>query len=511
MQVTGCRLQETGCGSLKLINPFTMNKLNFVFLIFFIYAINVAGQTVSLYPKNPHYLQYKGNPVILVTSAEHYGAVLNADFDFKKYLQTMHDEGMNYTRIFTGSYVEIPGSFNIENNTLAPAVGSFITPWVRVGEAGLYKGEEKLDLNQWNPEYFSRLKEFISLANTLDIVVEVTLFCSTYSDDSWVRHPFNPGNNINGIPMNLERQKSNTLANSILTGYQQKLVEKIVTEINPFDNVFYEIQNEPWSDDPQKVMRILRTLDPQPGQGDWYKWAEMASPVSLEWQKLMAKTVVETENQLPKKHIIAQNYTNFMHSIDEVDPNISILNFHYVWPEAVWLNYGWNRPISFDESGFAGSADSTYLRQAWQFMMAGGAIFNSLDYSFFVEKEDGTGQNKAPGGGSTNLRKQLSFLRSFIESFDFVKMQPDFDVVYHAPGLQVQAISEPGNQYAMVFTGVTSKWVKLNLPKGKYNFEFISPYSGKTVEKGFFKHKKSGIYELKMPESGEMIALKIVK
>jgi hypothetical protein len=63
----------------------------------------------------------------LVTSAEHYGAVVNLDFDFEKYLQTMHAEGMNYTRIFTGSYVEIPGSFNIGNNTLAPAVGSFIT------------------------------------------------------------------------------------------------------------------------------------------------------------------------------------------------------------------------------------------------------------------------------------------------------------------------------------------------------------------------------------------------
>lgn len=488
-----------------------MNKLTVVFFIFFIYVINVAGQPISLHPKNPHYLQYKENPVVLVTSAEHYGAVLNADFDFKKYLQTMHDEGMNYTRIFTGSYVEIPGSFNIENNTLAPAVGSFITPWVRVNEVGLNKGEKKLDLNQWNPEYFSRLKEFISMANELDIIVEVTLFCSTYQDNSWERHPFNPGNNINGIPINLQRQKSNTLTNSILTGYQQKLVKKIVTEINGFDNVFYEIQNEPWSDDPQKVMRTLRTLDPQPGQGDWYKWAEMASPASIEWQKLMAKTVVETETQLPKKHIIAQNYTNFMHSIDDVDPNISIMNFHYVWPEAVWMNYGWNRPVNFDESGFAGSSDSTYLRQAWQFMMAGGAIFNNLDYSFYVGKEDGTGENKAPGGGSTNLRKQLAYLRGFIESLDFVKMQPDFEVVNHSPGTQVQAISQPGIQYAMVFTGVASKVVKLKLPKGKYNFEFVSPYSGKSLKKGFIKQKKNGICELDMPEFGEMVALKIVK
>ena len=488
-----------------------MNKLVCLFLISLLTVINVAAQPISLHPQNPHYFQYKGKPTVLVTSAEHYGAVLNADFDFEKYLQTMYEEGMNYTRIFTGSYVEIPGSFNIENNTLAPAVGSFLTPWKRTDEVGLYKGEKKFDLNEWNPDYFKRLKAFISLANDLDIIVEVTFFCSTYQDKSWERHPFNHGNNVNEIPINLERQKSNTLANSVLTGYQKNLVEKIVTELNDYDNVFYEIQNEPWSDDPHKVMRTLRTLEPQPGQGDWYKWAEMASPESLEWQKLMAKTIVDTEIGLPKKHIIAQNYTNFKHSVDKVDPNISIMNFHYVWPEAVRMNYGWNRPVSFDESGFAGSSDTTYLRQAWQFMMAGGAVFNNLDYSFYVGKEDGTGINNAPGGGSTNFRKQLTYLHGFIESFDFVKMAPDFDIVYHAPGAQVQAISQPGNQYAMIFTGVVSEVVKLNLPKGKYNYEFISPYSGKTLKKGSFKQKKNNIYELEMPEFGEMVALKIVK
>ena len=486
-----------------------MNKLVIIFLFSLLFQTNTGAQPISLHPENPHYFLYKGKPAVLVTSAEHYGSVLNADFDFRKYLQTMRDEGMNYTRIFMGSYVEIPESFGIENNTLAPAVGSFLTPWKRVNESGLYKGEKKLDLNQWNPEYFNRLKAFVSMANDLDIIVEVTLFCSTYSDESWKRHPFNPGNNINGIPSSVDRKKSNTPENGNLTEFQQKMVEKTVTELNDFENVFYEIQNEPWADNSQKGMLILRTLSPNPKNGDWFQWAEMATETSLEWQKIIAKTIVETEAGLPKKHLIAQNYNNFKSSVDMVDPNVSILNFHYVWPEAVWLNYGWNRPVSFDESGFAGSSDSAYLRQAWQFMMAGGAVFNNLDYSFYVGKEDGTGINNAPGGGSTNLRKQLSILRNFIESLDFVKMKPDLQVVVHSPGSEVQAISQPGFQYAMIFTGNSTKWVKLNLPRGKYNFEFISPFNGKPVKKGFFSQSKSGIYELKLPEFGEMIALKV--
>jgi hypothetical protein len=463
------------------------------------------GQPVGLHPENPHYLTFKGDPVLLITSAEHYGAVLNNDFDYVAYLNTMQSEGMNYTRIFTGSYVEIPGSFGIRNNTLAPAAGSFIAPWIRVNESGLFEGEKKLDLNQWNPAYFERLNNFIEEASRRDIIVEITLFCSTYQDDYWKRNPFNPGNNINGLPAS-DRKKSNTMDNGPLTGFQKALVKKIVTELNRYDNIFYEIQNEPWADDPQKAMRLLKTHDP--GK-NWANWAETASGASLKWQKEIAATIVETETKLPKKHLIAQNYSNFKHSLEEVDQNVSILNFHYVWPEAVWMNYGWDRPVNFDESGFAGKSDTTYLRQAWQFMLAGGAIFNSLDYSFYVGAETGNGQNSAPGGGSTNLRKQLGHLHSFLRSFDYILMKPDFSVVFHSPGLEWQALSETGKQYAIFFSGKETGWIKLNLPAGNYQYKFFSPYTGTTIAEGIIKSKED-IINLGLPDFEQMVVLKII-
>src|SRR5512146_1621081 len=94
---------------------------NLVILSFLIIIGNAAfAQPVSLHPENPHYLQYKNKSLLLITSADHYGSVINTGFDFRKYLETLHKEGMNYTRVFAGSYVEIPGSFGIESNTLAP-------------------------------------------------------------------------------------------------------------------------------------------------------------------------------------------------------------------------------------------------------------------------------------------------------------------------------------------------------------------------------------------------------
>ena len=469
------------------------------------------NQPIKLHPDNPHYFLYRGQPTLLITSAEHYGAVLNTDFDYVRYLSTLEEEGMNYTRIFTGSYVEIEGSFGITQNTLGPKVGSFLAPWARVAEEGLYRGEQKFDLERWNPDYFERLRDFVGLAEKKSIVVEVTFFCSTYRDDTWERNPFNPGNNINGLPVDLDRKTSNTLKNGKLSAYQRTMVAKIVAELNEFDNVFYEIQNEPWSDDPQPVMRTLRTLNPQPGSGGWFKWSEEASPASLDWQQSMAKVVTETEQALPKKHLIAQNYTNFKHSLPAVSDDISILNFHYAWPEAVWMNYAWNRPVCFDESGFAGQSDTTYLRQAWQFMLAGGAMFNNLDYSFFTGHEDGKGVNDAPGGGSTRLRRQLKFLHEFMRSFDFIAMNPDFQLLEHAPGMEGQVLSEPGRQYAVILTGKSGNWVQLNLPRGRFNCEVISPFTGEILLRSILNQKKGQSLRLEIPGGHEMLAVRITR
>ena len=488
-----------------------MKKVPFLFIIIFSYQLGwgQSGEPLHLHPQNPHYFEYKGKPMVLITSAEHYGAVLNEEFDYQTYLATLKEEGMNYTRIFTGSYVEVPGAFGIGKNTLAPAVGRYLCPWKRTEEKGLFEGEKKVDLSRWNPKYFERLRAFVEMAQDYGIMVELTFFCSTYNDGNWERNVFNPQNNINNLPEGLDRKKSNTEANGDLLNFQKALLIKIVRELNLFDNIFYEIQNEPWADDPQKVMRTLRTLDPLPGQSNWFKWAEEASPASLSWQKVMAQVIVDTEKELLQKHLIAQNYTNFKHSLTEVDSNISILNFHYVWPEAVRMNYGWDRPVSFDESGFAGSSDSTYLRQAWQFMLAGGAVFNNLDYSFYVGAEEGNGKNEAPGGGSTRFRKQLTYLRAFMESLDFIAMKPDLNCVYQAPGLEWQAISEPGVQYGMVFHGKSSDWIRLDLPQVTYSYTWISPYTGEVVNQGKWTPEGKGPQNMIIPEFEGLMALRL--
>lgn len=56
------------------------------------------------------------------------------------------------------------------------------------------------------------------------------------------------------------------------------------------------------------------------------------------------------------------------------------------------MNYGLKRVIADDETGFRGSDDFVYRYEGWEFTLAGGAIYDNLDYSFSVGHEDGSQQ-----------------------------------------------------------------------------------------------------------------------
>src|SRR6266571_2028030 len=85
-------------------------------LAFLAFHASAAKAPLSLHPDNPHYFLFRGKPTVLITSGEHYGAVLNLDFDYIKYLETLGRDGLNLTRTFSGAYVEPPEAFNIASN-----------------------------------------------------------------------------------------------------------------------------------------------------------------------------------------------------------------------------------------------------------------------------------------------------------------------------------------------------------------------------------------------------------
>ena len=145
-------------------------------------AVPSSAQPLTLHPQNPHYFLFRGKPALLVTSGEHYGAVLNLDFDYKTYLQTLATDGLNLTRTFPGGYVEPMGAFKIERNALAPAGGRLICPWVRSNRPGYIHGGNRFDLSRLDNAFFRRLRDFVAQASQCGIIVELNLFTPMYED-----------------------------------------------------------------------------------------------------------------------------------------------------------------------------------------------------------------------------------------------------------------------------------------------------------------------------------------
>jgi hypothetical protein len=476
-----------------------------VYLSLFILTATPAGaaEPIRLHPSNPHYFEFRGKPTVLITSAEHYGVVLNLDFDYKRYLRTLAADRLNLTRTFAGSYREGPESFGISGNTLAPAHDRFIAPWPRTDVRGAVDGLGKFDLERWNDAYFSRLKDFLREAGARGIVVELTLFCPFYRDEMWNLSPLNARNNVNGIG-DYKRQEVYNLKDPAMQRVQDALVEKIVAELREFDNVMFEICNEPYA-------------------------YEM---VTADWQRHIADVIAGAEADLPprQRHLITQNVANGSRKVPEPNARVSVFNFHYSRPpESVALNRELERPIGCNETGFDGQSDAAYRVQGWEFIFAGGALYNNLDYSFAAGREDGTYVYPAgqPGGGSTALRRQLRVLRDFMDSIDYLAMHPSRDLVRSGvpEGSSAWMLGAPGKAYALyLHHGAPRKGQKpqyvvdatrrtaelgLDLAAGNYKAEWIDTKTGKVAKQERFSHQ-GGTRTLVSPAYGQDIALRVL-
>ncbi len=441
---------------------------------------SISFAPIRLHNGNAHYLQWRGKPTILITSGEHYGAVLNRAFDYGKYLNKLESCGFNLTRTFTGAYCEPPGAFNIQHNTLGPAKGDLVCPWARSDTAGYANGGNKFDLDRWNGAYFDRLRDFVAEAGRRGVVVELVLFCPFYEEGMWNLSPMKASNNINGVGK-CGRTEVYALKEANLQAVQDKMVRRIVGELKGFDNLYYEICNEPYF-----------------------------GGVTLEWQAHITGVITNAEKDFEHKHLIAQNIANNYQKIAKPNPAVSIFNFHYAKPEAASDNYGLGRVLGDDETGFAGSEPKAYRLEGWKFILAGGAIYDNLDYSFAVGHEDGTAENKAPGGGGAVLRKQLRILSDFINSFDFVRMRSDRSFIRDVKPKEakVQALVDKGRAYAIYISGGSKVRLVINMPKGQYKAEWINTKTGDVARLGIIDHS-GGERALESPTYRDDIALRI--
>ena len=445
------------------------------------------AEPIRLHHDNPRYLFWRGKPTVLVTSGEHYGAVMNAPFDYVAYLDELQSVGLNLTRVFSGVYCEADGDFDIENNTLTPGRGDLLCPFARSNAPGYANGGNKFDLTKWDDAYFARLKNFIAQAGRRGIVVEYTFFCPYYYPSQWALSPFNPNNNINRIDFDGGMTKvfdpfgHAVIAHPKLLAVQQAFVRKVVTELKDADNLYYEICNEAYG-------------------------------VDVEWQHMIGETILEAEKDCPHKHLIAQNIRSVY---TPVHPAVTIYNFH---PGAVNTsvreNYGLKKLSGLDETSPKGKPRGTmqtafdYRRWGWTHLLDGGAIYNNLDYSFTVDDPRGR-KSWGQDAKMDKVRKQLRILKDFVESFNFVHMKPDATHVSWAGNVEaVHVLAKSGEAYAIYLHGGTRARLTLDLPASRYRAEWVNTLSG-NVDKAEDITHGGGAMTLASPAYKDDVALRL--
>ncbi len=470
----------------------------------------VAGgraEPIRPHPDNPHYYLFRGRPTVLVTSAEHYGAVINRAFNYNAYLDALKSRGLNYTRIYPAAFIEPEGTFLAEN-TLAPKSKDLIQPWARSQTPGYRSGGNRFDLDHWDQEYFRRLKDFLAQADARGIVVEICFF-NAQNRGSWPMSPLFWKNRIQAEERIDDYNAVQTLKHPDLVRRQEEFVRRIVQEVNSFDNVILEICDEP-------------TVYGTP--------AALAGP----WIGHLVEVVKKTESGLPKKHLLGQQMMGAIGGpIDFTsNPDVSVIVTQYIWEtpdeqiggmNALDHVYDRNKPIDLNETGYypldswyEGDKAGDVRVEAWEFMVGGGSSFNNLNAMYTVRDPAGKASENAP------VLETMQSLKQFIEGFDFLKMQPDRRFVSGMPaGVHYRGISERGQQYALyhhhselkpyvykVVPGSYTERLTLDLPAGTYRADWVNPSNGAVLVTETFRHAR-GQRSVSTPRHTVDIALRI--
>lgn len=411
---------------------------------------------IRLHPDNSRMFEFRGKPLMLVCATEHYGAVMNRPFDFEKYLADAHEKRQTLTRLFM-LFREQQSHCN-PYSTCKPESPDYIAPFLRVGPEKALDWQPQYDLDRWNPEFFDRLHRFLSLASGYGIIVEVVLLSNTYGDSVWALNPLHAANNVNDVEP-IPWTDYNTRRHPKLFERQLAHVRKIVEETNKYDNILYEICNEPGGAFPGNE--------------------EHPSPAEVnEWQMAIAREIRQIEARLPNKHLIvgqeAFTYEPWEQSSDLSfgEFGIDVVNMHPL-PNTTYGGRGYHmgefmskqlrlrevrdyclatrnerKPLNLDEDNAASQYKdpdgwTIHRKRAWTTLLCG-CHYDYIDFSINNYMEAGTPASQK------HIRAWMKILSAFVHSLDLIRAKPLTDVVREEPPNTVATVfGIPGEDYCI--------------------------------------------------------------
>jgi len=421
---------------------------------------------------NPRYFEDADGNIVYLTGSHTWSNLVdtwNSDppvlFDFTAYLNWLKKYNHNFIRLWTWElFKEIP-----EDDSPDKTNSIYPQPWKRTGPGIAPDGKPKFNLEEFNEDYFDRLRTRVDSAQSRGMYVSVMLFEGwgmQFAVDAWKNHPFHPDNNVNAVNADLDGDgkglEIHTLAIPEITAIQENYVRKVIDVINGFDNVLYEISNE-------------------------------NHPPSTQWQYHMINCIHEYEETKPFRHPVGMTFqyrggsndTLFASPAEWISPNAYSggKNLRDDPPAAKG-----EKVILYDTDHLWGIGGN--VQWVWKtFTMGMNPIFmDPYDQPY-------TGRNEV---AFDPIRKNMGYTRIYADKMDLSRAVPHYTLASTK-----YCLAAPGQEY-LVYQPVPDSSFTVALEKGKYRYEWFNTASG-LVEKNGKVKARTGSILFKAPFNGDAV------
>jgi len=414
-------------------------------------AAQPAAGPLRVHAANPRYFTNGSGRAILLTGSHTWNNLVDMGptdppvaFDYDAYLDWMAKRHHNFFRLWTWELL----SWDTRGNREERALRHYVTPqpWKRTGPGKALDGKPKFDLEQFDDEYFARLRDRVRAAQDRGLYPAVMLFEGwglQFSPDGWKNHPFHPDNNINGVNgdldgdgMGLEIHEGRSPR---ITGLQQAYVRKVIETVNPFDNVLYEISNE-------------------------------NHPPSAEWQYAMIRFIKEFEKGQPKQHPVGMtfqykggsNKTLFDSPADWISPN----------PEG---GYRDDPPAADGRKVIVSDTDHLWgiggsAAWVWKSFLRG---LNPI----FMDPYDGAVLSHGYDDPRCDpIRRAMGYALDWSHRVDLAAMTPHGELASTK-----YCLANPGVEY-LIYCPADAKTISVTLPKGRFAVLWFDVSRGKEAK-----------------------------
>ncbi len=434
----------------------------------------IAGP-LRVHPTNPRYFtdgtkNRDGSPKAVYLTGSHTWADLQdiglsdppPAFDFDAYLGFLKRHHHNFIRLWRWEFSQWTERDKQQPFYCTPQ------PWQRTGPGEALDGKPKFNLEQFDEEYFQRLRSRVIAARERGICVSIMLFEGwglRSVPNGWKAHPFYPANNINlteGDVKGIKGIDLLTLAWPKVTAFQEAYIRKVIDTVNDLDNVLYEIANE-------------------------------SDFSTTQWQYYMIGFVKLYESTKAKQHPVGM--TSIGYGVDDLD---RLLKSPADWisPNPDHYDYKSDPPASDGAKVIILDTDHLWgvggnVSWVWKSFLRG---LNPI----WMDPLDRASVWEMTPANAEAVRNNLGYTLDFAERMNLAAMKPLPDSASTA-----YCLANAGEEY-LVYQPKPGEDFFVELKVGAYRYEWLNPSTGEVGGSGIVQ-AADGKQQFKAPFEGEAV------